>query len=70
MVRGQGVEFRLMLSGLVPEPVIQSVETFDGPRFTYRLDASEIDRLRVALEDAGLAAAIVVPRRSRVRVGH
>jgi len=53
-----------------PEPVIESAETFDGPRVTYRLEASEIDRLRVALEDAGLAAATVVPRRSRVRVGH
>ena len=52
-------------------PVIESTETLDGaPSFTYRLDRGEFDRLRVALDQAGLADATLVPRRSRARVSH
>jgi uncharacterized membrane protein len=54
-----------------PVPVIESTETLDGaPRVTYRLDADELDRLQVALDQAGLAEATLVPRRARSRVGH
>jgi uncharacterized membrane protein len=54
-----------------PLPVIESTETLDGaPRVTYRLDPGELDRLRAALDQAGLAGATLVPRRSRARVGH
>jgi len=54
-----------------PEPVIESTESLDGqPRVTYRLEAGELDRLRHALEEAGLPENALVPRRSRVRVGH
>jgi uncharacterized membrane protein len=54
-----------------PVPVIESRETLDGaPRVTYRLDPSELDHLRVALDRAGLADATLVPRRTRTRVGH
>jgi uncharacterized membrane protein len=54
-----------------PVPVIESTETLDGqPRVTYRLDPAERDRLRAALDQAGLADAALVARRSRARVGH
>jgi uncharacterized membrane protein len=54
-----------------PVPVIESTETLDGaPRFTYRLDPGELERLRAALDRAGLAGASLVPRRSRAYVGH
>jgi uncharacterized membrane protein len=54
-----------------PVPVIESRETLDGaPRVTYRLDPDELDRLRVALDRAGLADATLVPRRARTRAGH
>ena len=54
-----------------PEPVIKSVETLDGePRVTYRLEPDEFDRLRVALHEAGLAQATLVPRRSRAEARH
>jgi hypothetical protein len=54
-----------------PMPVIESTETLDGaPRFTYRLDPEELERLRAALDRAGLAGARLVPRRSRAQVGH
>ena len=54
-----------------PEPVIESAESLDGqPRVSYRLEAGEFDRLRTALAAAGLVEATLVPRRSRVRVGH
>ena len=54
-----------------PEPVIETVETLDGePRVTYRLEPDEFDRLRVALDKAGLAQATLVPRRSRAGARH
>jgi uncharacterized membrane protein len=54
-----------------PEPVIKSVEALDGePRVTYRLEPDEFDRLRVALDEAGLAQATLVPRRSRAGTAH
>jgi uncharacterized membrane protein len=54
-----------------PEPVVESTETLDGePRVTYRLGPEELDRLRVALDQAGLAETTLVPRRTRARVGH
>jgi uncharacterized membrane protein len=54
-----------------PAPVIESTETLDGaPRVTYRLDAGELDRLRVDLGQTGLANTTLAPRRSRARVGH
>ena len=40
-----------------PMPVIESTETLDGaPRFTYRLDLVELERLRAALDRAGWPA--------------
>jgi uncharacterized membrane protein len=49
-----------------PAPVI---ETGDGygelPRFTYRLDQAELERVRATLAEAGLASSTVVPRRLR-----
>jgi hypothetical protein len=54
-----------------PVPVVESRETLDGaPRVTYRLDPDELDRLRAALDRAGLADATLVPRRARTRAGH
>jgi hypothetical protein len=54
-----------------PMPIVESTETLDGaPRFTYRLDPVELERLRVALDRAGLGGASLVPRRSRAHVGH
>jgi uncharacterized membrane protein len=54
-----------------PMPVIESTEAFDGaPRMTYRLDPDELDRLIVALDHAGLAEAVLVPRRVRPHVAH
>jgi uncharacterized membrane protein len=54
-----------------PAPVIESTETLDGaPRVTYRLDTGELDRLRVDLDQTGLANTTLAPRRSRARVGH
>jgi uncharacterized membrane protein len=53
-----------------PMPVIESTETLDGSaRVTYRLDPGELDRLRIALDQAGLSGPTLVPRRSRARVG-
>jgi hypothetical protein len=54
-----------------PAPVIECTETLDGePRVGYRLDPDELERLRVALGEAGLADITLVPRRTRARVGH
>jgi uncharacterized membrane protein len=54
-----------------PAPVIECSETLDGePRVSYRLDPDELERLRAALEKAGLADVTLVPRRTRARVGH
>ena len=49
-----------------PDPVVATAEALDDlPRVTYRLDATELDRLRELLADAGLRGAALVPRRSR-----
>jgi hypothetical protein len=54
-----------------PVPVIESTETLDGaPRVTYFLDRGELDRLRIALDQAGLADVTLVPRRARAHAGH
>ena len=43
------------------------IETGDGygelPRFTYRLDQAELERVRALLTEAGLASSALVPRR-------
>jgi uncharacterized membrane protein len=54
-----------------PAPVIECTETLDGePRLSYRLDPDELERLRLALEEAGLADVTLVPRRTRARAGN
>jgi uncharacterized membrane protein len=54
-----------------PAPAIESTETLDGtPRVTCRLDPEELERLRAALDQAGLADVTLVPRRSRAHAGH
>lgn len=51
-----------------PDPVVETAEALDDlPRATYRLTAGELDRLRAQLAEAGLAGAVLVPRRSRAR---
>jgi uncharacterized membrane protein len=51
-----------------PDPVVETAEALDDlPRVTYQLTAGELDRLRPLLADAGLSAAVLVPRRSRAR---
>jgi hypothetical protein len=51
-----------------PDPVVETAEALDDlPRATYRLAAGELDRLRAQLAEAGLAGAVLVPRRSRAR---
>ena len=47
-------------------PVIETGDSFaDQPRYTYRLDPAELDRLRAFLAEAGLASSTLVPRRLR-----
>jgi hypothetical protein len=49
-----------------PLPVIETADSFDDlPRFTYRLDPAELEGLRAALAEAGLASSTLVPRRLR-----
>jgi hypothetical protein len=49
-----------------PLPVIETADSFDDlPRFTYRLDPAELEGLRAALAEAGLASSTLVPRRPR-----
>jgi uncharacterized membrane protein len=49
-----------------PLPVIETTDSFgDLPRFTYRLDPSELERVRALLAEAGLAGSTFVPRRLR-----
>jgi hypothetical protein len=49
-----------------PLPVIQTADSFDDlPRFTYRLDPAELEGVRAALAEAGLASSMLVPRRLR-----
>jgi uncharacterized membrane protein len=47
-----------------PLPVIETTDSFgDLPRFIYRLDPVELERVRAALADAGLSRSSLVPRR-------
>jgi uncharacterized membrane protein len=49
-----------------PLPVIETTDSFgDLPRFIYRLDPVELERVRAALADAGLSSSSLVPRRIR-----
>jgi YibE/F-like protein len=49
-----------------PTPVIETGDSFgDLPRFTYRLDPGELERVRASLAEAGLASSTLVPRRIR-----
>jgi uncharacterized membrane protein len=49
-----------------PMPVIEIGDSFgELPRFTYRLDHAELERVRVVLAQAGLASSALVPRRLR-----
>jgi uncharacterized membrane protein len=49
-----------------PLPVIQTADSFgDLPRFTYRLDPAELERVRVALTETGLSSSTLIPRRVR-----
>jgi hypothetical protein len=47
-------------------PVIETGDSFgDLPRFTYRLDQTELDQVQALLAKAGLASSTLVPRRLR-----
>jgi uncharacterized membrane protein len=49
-----------------PTPVLQTGDSFgELPRFTYRLDRTELERVRALLAEAGLTSSILVPRRLR-----
>jgi hypothetical protein len=49
-----------------PMPVLETGDSFgDLPRFTYRLDPAELEGVRAALAEAGLASSTLVPRRLR-----
>jgi uncharacterized membrane protein len=49
-----------------PNPVVETGDSFDDlPRFTYRLDQVELERVRASLAEAGLASSTFVPRRLR-----
>jgi len=49
-----------------PLPVIETADSFgDLPRFTYRLDLAELERVRAALVKAGLSSSTLIPRRIR-----
>jgi uncharacterized membrane protein len=49
-----------------PTPVVESGDSFgELPRFTYRLDQAELERVRALLAEAGLASSALVPRRLR-----
>jgi uncharacterized membrane protein len=49
-----------------PTPVIETGDSFgDLPRFTYRLDHTELDQVQALLAEAGLAGSTLVPRRLR-----
>jgi hypothetical protein len=49
-----------------PVPVIETADSFgDLPRFTYRLDPAELERVQAALAKAGLSSSSLVPRRIR-----
>ena len=47
-----------------PNPVVETSDSFgELPRFTYRLDQAELERVRALLTEAGLASSALVPRR-------
>jgi uncharacterized membrane protein len=47
-----------------PNPVVETGDSFgDLPRFTYRLDQAELERVQALLTEAGLASSALVPRR-------
>jgi len=49
-----------------PLPVIETADRFgDLPRFTYRLDPTELDHLQTALTQTGLPSSTLIPRRAR-----
>jgi hypothetical protein len=49
-----------------PLPVIETADSLaDLPRFTYRLNPAELQEVRAALAQAGLASSTLVPRRLR-----
>jgi uncharacterized membrane protein len=49
-----------------PNPVVETGDSFDDlPRFTYRLDQAELERVRALLAQAGLTSSTLVPRRLR-----
>jgi uncharacterized membrane protein len=49
-----------------PLPVIETADRLgDLPRFTYRLDSAELEGVRAALTDVGMASSTLVPRRIR-----
>jgi uncharacterized membrane protein len=54
-----------------PLPVVETADRLGGdlPRFTYRLDPTELDQVRAALAEAGLPSSALVPRRVRVARG-
>ena len=48
-------------------PVIETADSFgDLPRFTYRLDPAELERVRAALAEAGLSSSSLFPQRIRI----
>jgi uncharacterized membrane protein len=50
-----------------PLPVIETADSLgDLPRFTYRLDPAELERVQAALAKAGLSSSSLVPRRMRI----
>jgi uncharacterized membrane protein len=49
-----------------PLPVVETADRLgDLPRYTYRLDAAELESARAALTDVGLPSSTLVPRRVR-----
>jgi uncharacterized membrane protein len=49
-----------------PTPVIETGDSFgDLPRFTYRLDQTELAHVQALLAEAGLANSTLIPRRLR-----
>ena len=49
-----------------PTPVIETGDTFgDLPRFTYRLDQTELEHVQASLAKIGLPGSTLVPRRLR-----
>ncbi len=49
-----------------PTPVIETGDSFgELPRFTYRLDQTELAQVQALLAEAGLAGSTLVPRRLR-----